>query len=69
MQISSLQKKKLTFRSYTTAEALSTIKRVELINKKEFAQVALDEVSKTFKVHIAALEASPGSAGIKMHPL
>ena len=34
--------KKLTWRSYTAAEALSTIKRVELINKKEFAKAALD---------------------------
>ena len=45
----------LTWRSYITAEALSTAKRVELINKKEFAKAALDENSETFVVHVASL--------------
>ena len=52
--------KKLTWRSYTTAEALPTNKRVELINKKEFAIAALDEKSETFVVHIASLNLTPG---------
>ena len=56
-------RKKLTWRSYTTAEALLTTKRVELINKKEFAKVALDKESETFVVYVAALEALlPGMA-------
>ena len=48
--------KKLTWRSYTVAEALPTTERVELIDKKEFAKAALDEESKTFVVHVAALK-------------
>ena len=52
--------KELTWRSYTTAEALPTTKRVELINKKEFAKVALNERSETFVVYMAALNLTPG---------
>ena len=50
-------KKKLTWRSYTTAKTFSTTKWAELINKKEFAKAVLDENSKTFVLHVAALEA------------
>lgn len=46
---------KFTWRFYTTTEALFTTSRVELINKQEFAKVALDENSKIFVVHIAVL--------------
>ena len=53
-------KKELTWRSYTTAEALPTTKRVELIDKKEFAKAALDENSETFVVHVASLNLVPG---------
>ena len=42
--------KELTWRSYITAEALPSTKRVELIDKKEFAKAALDENSETFVV-------------------
>ena len=52
--------KELTWRSYTTAEALPTIKQVELIDKKEFAKAALDKNSETFVVHIASLSLVPG---------
>ena len=55
--------KELTWRSYTTAEALPTTKRVELINKKEFAKAALDEKSETFVVHVVSLNLTP-----KIHP-
>ena len=48
--------KELTWRSYTTAKALSTTKRVEIIDKKEFAKAALDENSETFVVHVASLD-------------
>ena len=52
-------KKELTWRSYTIAEALPIIKRVELINKKEFAKAALNENSKTFVMHIACFDLAP----------
>lgn len=59
-------KKKLTWRSYTIAEALPTTKRVELINKKEFVKAALDEELNTFVVHVEALEAP--LAEMAIHP-
>ena len=46
-----------TWRSYSAAEALPTTRRIELIDKYEFAKVALDENSETFVLHVAALEA------------
>ena len=52
--------KELTWRSYTTAEALPTTKRVELINKKEFAKAALNEKSETFVVHVASFNLTLG---------
>ena len=58
--------KELTWRSYSTAEALPTTKQVELINKKEFAKAALDKESETFVVHVATLEAP--LAGMAIHP-
>lgn len=33
----------LTWRSYTVVKALSSTKRVELINKQEFAKIVLNE--------------------------
>lgn len=51
---------------YTTIEALSTINWVELINKREFAKVALDKNSETFIVHDVALVATTAD-GIKVH--
>ena len=55
--------KELTWRTYTTAEALPTTKRVELIDKKEFAKVALDENSETFVIYVASLDLAP-----EIHP-
>ena len=46
--------KELTWRSYTTAKALPTTKRVKFIDKKEFAKAALDENSKTFVVYVTS---------------
>lgn len=57
--------KELTWRSYTTEEALPITQRVEFIDKKEFARAALDGKSETFVVHVAALEAS--LAGMTIH--
>ena len=51
----------LTWRSYTAKEALPTTRKVELINKKEFAKAALDENIKAFVVHVSSL-----SLGSKM---
>ena len=44
--------KELIRRSYTTAEAVPTTKRVELIDKKKFAKTALNKESETFVVHV-----------------
>ena len=55
------------WRSYTAAEALPTTKRIELIDKKEFAKATLDEESKTFVIHIAVLEALVESAEMTIH--
>ena len=44
--------KKLTWRSYTAAEALPTIKQVELIDRKEFAKTVLDKHVKAFVIHM-----------------
>ena len=49
--------KKLIWRSYMAAEALLNTNRVKLIDKIEFAKVALDKDSETFVVYVAALEA------------
>lgn len=53
--------KKLAWRSSTITEALYIAKRVELIEKYEFAKVALNKNANIFVVYIAALEA-PQSA-------
>lgn len=48
---------KLIWNSYTTAEAILTTKQIKLIKKREFAKAALDANSKTFMVHVSALQA------------
>ena len=48
-------RKELTWRSYITAEALPTTKRVEIIDKKEFTKAALDENVEAFVVHVTSL--------------
>ena len=58
-----------TWRTYGTGKALPITRRVELINKHNFAKVALDENSETFIVYIAALGV-PGAtkvAGMPIH--
>ena len=47
--------KKITWRSNTTVEALPTTKRVELIDKKEFAKAAFDKNSETFVIYVVSL--------------
>ena len=43
------------WRTYTTKEALSTIKCVELISKKEFATIVLNLEYETYVVYVALL--------------
>lgn len=51
--------KKIIWRGYTITKALSTINKVELIDKKKFAATALDKNAKTFVVHIVTLSIAP----------
>ncbi len=48
---------KLTWRTYTGAEALPITSWVELIDKREFARAVVDKNLETFVVHVSALEA------------
>ncbi len=50
------QARDLQWRSYIIKDVFSTIKRVELIEKKEFAVTALDLEYKVFIVYVAALD-------------
>ena len=50
----------LRWRTYTTEEALSTTRRVELKGKKEFAATALDPEHETFVVYVASLNLVSG---------
>ena len=54
----------LTWRTYTPAEALPTTKRVQIIDRKEFAKAALDPNQEAFVVHVATLTAEP----MTIHP-
>lgn len=45
-------KKELIYKFYTIAEALPPIKCVELIKKKKFTKIALDENSEAFVIYI-----------------
>ena len=49
----SFGKKTLTWKTYTTNEALLTTEQVQIINKKDFVIAALDADSKMFVVHVA----------------
>ena len=51
--------KKLEWRSYTTAKTLPTIKRVELIDKREFAAATLDKNAEMFVIYVATLSMAP----------
>ncbi len=52
---------KFTWRSYTIAEALPITSRVELIDKRKFAKVAMDENSETFVIDMSALDVAESS--------
>lgn len=58
-----LEVEKFISRNFTAAETLPTTCWVELINKKKFNKVALNENSETFMIYVIALE-----VGIAIHP-
>ena len=62
--------RKLRCRTYTTKEALLTIKRIELVGKKEFAIAALDPENETFIVYVASLSSIvlPSSSSLDIYP-
>ena len=47
--------RELVWRTYTAAKVLPTTRKVEIINKREFAVAVLNTDNETFMVHIAAL--------------
>ncbi len=47
---------KLTWRSYTTTEALATTIGMELIDKREFVKAAMNENSEILVIHISVLD-------------
>lgn len=51
----SFAKKKFTWNTYITAEALLTTKQVKFINKQKFVKAMLNNNSKTFVVHVTFL--------------
>ena len=55
--------KKLTWRPYTTKEALQTTRQVEIIDWKKFAKAAFDKNVKAFVVHVSSLRLK-----ISIHP-
>ena len=50
----------LWWRTYTIEKALPTTIRVELVEKKEFAAIALDSEYETFVVYVVSLNLVPG---------
>ena len=56
--------KKLTWKAYIIIETLPIIKRVQIINPKEFVKAALDQKQKAFVVYVATFFIKPR----KMHP-
>ena len=52
----SFGKETLTWKTYTTYEALPTTKQVQIIDKKDFVIAALDANSETFVVHVIIRE-------------
>ena len=62
--------KSFTYSSYSITEALRKIKRVELINKHDFAKAALEKNSKSFVVYVAVFKVLGAIkiAGISIYP-
>ena len=51
--------RELCWRIYTTKKAFPTTRRIELVGKKEFADIALDSELETYIVHVASLNFIP----------
>ncbi len=60
------QAQDIEYRSYITGNVLPITRRVEFIEKKEFAVAAFDQKHETFIVRIAALSSDSGN---DLHPL
>ena len=58
--------RELRWRTYTTEEVLPTTRRVELVDKREFAAAALDPEHETYVVHVASLS-STSLASLNVH--
>ena len=54
----------IRWKTYTIQEALPTIRRVELVEKKEFAATAFDPEHETFVVHVAFLSSVPSLSSV-----
>ena len=54
--------------TYTTKEALLTIRRVELVRKKEFAAAALNPEYKTYVVYVIFLSSTPLNVHLPQRP-
>ena len=59
--------RELRWRTYTTKEVLPITKRVELVDKKEFAAEALNAEHETYVVHVASINSTP-LATLNVHP-
>ena len=55
--------KKLTWRTYTTKEALQTTRQVKIIDWKKFAKAAFNKNIKAFVVYVSSLRLK-----ISIHP-
>ena len=62
--------RELRWKTYTTKEALPTIRHVELVSKKEFTAAELDPEHETYVVHVGSVSsvASPSSFPLDVHP-
>ena len=60
----------LSWRTYNTEKVLSTIRRIELMGKKEFVAAAIDLKYETYVVYIelASSDALPSSSLLNIHP-
>ena len=61
---------KLWWRTYTTKEALPTIRRIKLMGKKEFAVTALDPRYKTYLIYVRSVNSNalPRSSLLNVYP-
>ena len=60
-------KRELVWKTYSAAEVLPITQKVEIINKKEFATVALNKDNETFKVQIAAFSVMDSNVHLFQH--